>query len=176
MIGIRQVCRRGIAWVGLAIGSIAVVGAIAASSPPGPGDPGKGKPESLAAPAVSIAAQAADPRASDLVVHEWGTFLGMNASDGTALDGMYHEEHALPSFVHSRSRDQLRLPFMFMKGETPVIYFYTPRPVNVRVGVGFPGGIWTQWYPQSALVRPSLLRRPRLPISSKMAGFAGTPR
>ena len=63
--------------------------------------------------------------APDLVIHEWGTFLGMSGSDGTTLDGMYHEEHALPAFVHARSRDQLRLPFIFLKGETPVIYFYT---------------------------------------------------
>ena len=47
---------------------------------------------------------------SGLIVHEWGTFLAMNGSDGVSLDGMYHEEHALPSFVHARSRDQPRLP------------------------------------------------------------------
>jgi hypothetical protein len=95
-------------------------------------------------------------KASDLVVHEWGTFLGMSTADGTALDGMYHEEHALPAFVHGRSRDQLKLPQMFLKGETPVIYFYTKEKQNVRVGVGFPRGIWTQWYPQAAAVLPSL--------------------
>jgi hypothetical protein len=95
-------------------------------------------------------------KVSDLVVHEWGTFLGMSGADGTALDGMYHEEHALPAFVHARSRDQLKLPWMFLKGETPVIYFYTKEPQKVRVGVGFPQGIWTQWYPQAARVLPSL--------------------
>ena len=101
--------------------------------------------------------KAAPPaKVSDLVVHEWGTFLGMNAADGTALDGMYHEEHALPAFVHGRSRDQLKLPFMLLKGETPVIYFYTKEKQNVRVGVGFPRGIWTQWYPQAAAVLPPL--------------------
>ncbi len=104
---------------------------------------------------ISVAAAAA-AKVSDLVVHEWGTFLGMSSSDGTALDGMYHEEHALPAFVHGRSRDQLRLPQMFLKGETPVIYFYTKEKQNVRVGVGFPKGIWTQWYPQAAAVLPNL--------------------
>ena len=69
---------------------------------------------------------------------------------------MYHEEHALPAFVHGRSRDQLKLPFMLLKGETPVIYFYTKEKHNVRVGVGFPRGIWTQWYPQAAVVLPPL--------------------
>jgi hypothetical protein len=96
------------------------------------------------------------PKPSDLVVHEWGTFLGMSSANGTALDGMYHEEHALPAFVHGRGKDQLKLPKMFLKGETPVIYFYTKEKQNVRVGVGFPRGIWTQWYPQAAVVLPSL--------------------
>jgi hypothetical protein len=92
----------------------------------------------------------------DLVVHEWGTFLCVQGSDGMTLDGMYHEEHALPGFVHSRRRDQLRLPTMQLKGETPVIYFYTPRPLKVDVSVEFPTGIWTQWYPQANIVRPGL--------------------
>lgn len=94
----------------------------------------------------------------DLVIHEWGTFLGMSGSDGSSLDGMYHEEHTLPAFVHARSRDQLRLPGSLLKGETPVIYFYTERPQSVRVGVGFPKGVWTQWYPQAAVVEPSLVQ------------------
>src|SRR5688500_2507248 len=91
-----------------------------------------------------------------MVVHEWGTFLGMNGSDGVSLDGMYHEEHALPGFVHARSRDQLHLPSSLVKGETPVIYFYTDRPARVRVRVDFPDGIWTQWYPQASMVGPGL--------------------
>ena len=93
----------------------------------------------------------------DLVIHEWGTFLGMSGSDGSSLDGMYHEEHALPAFVHSRSRDQLRLPGSLIKGETPVIYFYTDRPQSVRIGVRFPSGVWTQWYPQAVRVDPLLV-------------------
>jgi hypothetical protein len=97
---------------------------------------------------------AADP--GGMVVHEWGTFLAMNGSDGVSLDGMYHEEHALPSFVHSRSRDQLKLISSIVKGETPVIYFYTGRSSRVQVEVGFPTGLWTQWYPQAAIVGPGL--------------------
>ncbi len=96
--------------------------------------------------------------APDLVIHEWGTFLGMSGSDGSSLDGMYHEEHALPAFVHSRSRDQLRLPGSKLKGETPVIYFYTDRPQPVKIGVRFPKGVWTQWYPQAVRVEPSVVQ------------------
>jgi hypothetical protein len=98
-----------------------------------------------------------------LVVHEWGTFLAMNGSDGVTLDGMYHEEHALPAFVHARSRDELRLRASNLKGETPVVYFYTDRPVRVRLEVGFPGGLWTQWYPQADFVGPSLVQSGSLP-------------
>jgi hypothetical protein len=107
----------------------------------------------LLAASAGLAAQAIKPP-SDLVVHEWGTFLSMSGSDGVALDGMYHEEHALPAFVHARSRDQLRLRSVVLKGETPVIYFYTEQAQKVRVEVQFPRGLWTQWYPQAQVVSP----------------------
>jgi hypothetical protein len=103
---------------------------------------------------LAFAAQPGSP--GDLVVHEWGTFLAMNGSDGIALEGMYHEEHALPAFVHARGRDQLRLPSVVLKGETPVIYFYTGHAQKVRVDVRFPRGLWTQWYPQAQVVGPQL--------------------
>ena len=118
--------------------------------------PGDDKKPEAAPPAISPAAAAAASTPSDLVIHEWGTFLGMSGSDGSALEGMYHEEHALPAFVHARGRDQLRIPFVFLKGETPVIYFYTQKPQSVQIGVGFPKGIWTQWYPQARRVMPGL--------------------
>ena len=102
---------------------------------------------------------AAKPQ-SDLVVHEWGTFLAMSGCDGATLDGMYHEEHALPSFVHARSRDQLRWRSILTKGETPVIYFYTGKEQNASVEVKFPKGVWTQWYPQAAFVLPRLASLP----------------
>jgi hypothetical protein len=108
---------------------------------------------------ATLAAQQ-EPETSDMVVHEWGTFLAMNGSDGVGLEGMYHEEHSLPKFVHARSRDQLRLPSVSLKGETPVIYFYTDRAQMARVSVSFPKGIWTQWYPQAAIVGPSFTQSP----------------
>jgi hypothetical protein len=121
--------RRKAGWVGALLAAVAAVAAVAAAKP---------------------------GTSSDLVVHEWGTFLSMQGSDGVTLDGMYHEEHALPQFVHARSRDQLRLPAAILKGETPVIYFYTNRRQEVRVDVRFPRGIWTQWYPQAQVVAPQL--------------------
>jgi hypothetical protein len=107
--------------------------------------------------AGALVLRAASP-SSGLIVHEWGTFLAMNGSDGVTLDGMYHEEHALPGFVHARGRDELRLPTSNIKGETPVIYFYSDTPVRASVQVKFPSGIWTQWYPQARLLGPSLVQ------------------
>jgi hypothetical protein len=72
-----------------------------------------------------------------------GTLLAMNGSDGISLDGLYHEEHALPSFVHARSKDQLRHADVAEKMETPVIYFYTPQVQRVEIEVGYPTGLWT---------------------------------
>ncbi|MFN3649965.1 MAG: hypothetical protein ACK47B_10315 [Armatimonadota bacterium] len=103
---------------------------------------------------LALAGTLASAQGSDLVVHEWGTFLSMQGADGVTLDGMYHEEHALPAFVHARSTDQLRIPSVLTKGETPVIYFYTPRAQRVKVNVRFPSGIWTQWYPEASFVGP----------------------
>jgi hypothetical protein len=114
----------------------------------------------LVAVAAGTIVIAANDTRTGLVVHEWGTFLAVNGSDGVALDGMYHEEHALPAFVHARSRDGLKLPASNLKGETPVVYFYSDyqAPVQVRVEVGFPRGLWTQWYPQAEFVGPSLVQ------------------
>jgi hypothetical protein len=106
------------------------------------------------AAAFAVLATAGEPDRP--VVHEWGTFLVTQGSDGVTLDGMYHEEHALPAFVHSRGRDQLRVPHALVKGETPVIYFYARQPQQVHVAVKFPTGIWTQWYPNAARVGPHL--------------------
>ena len=102
--------------------------------------------------------RAAPSDPAGMVVHEWGTFLAMNGSDGISLDGMYHEEHALPPFVHARSKDQLHLPMSLIKGETPVIYFYTRQPSRVQVDVDFPTGLWTQWYPQATTVSPGIVQ------------------
>jgi hypothetical protein len=100
------------------------------------------------------------------VVHEWGTFVAMEGSDGLALEGLHHDEDDLPPFVHSRSRDQLRLHATSSKLETPVIYFYpsgSQRPRYVNVRVDFPEGIITQWYPQAWQSSPRLLQGDPVP-------------
>ena len=43
------------------------------------------------------------PPPEKLVVHEWGTFLSVQGSDGATLGGMVDSEEALPRFVMERT-------------------------------------------------------------------------
>jgi hypothetical protein len=102
-----------------------------------------------------------DPRA--LVVHEWGTFTSMVGSTGQALEGLHHEEEALPSFVHARSSTTVAMKGLEMaptgvnqKLETPVLYFYTQTAQAVQVHVDFPQGIVSQWFPDAAAFQPAI--------------------
>lgn len=45
-----------------------------------------------------------------LEVHEWGTFTSLVGSDGRTQHGMYHEDEALPSFVHPFGFSQTLFP------------------------------------------------------------------
>lgn len=98
-----------------------------------------------------------------LVVHEWGTYTSVQGSNGASMDGMQHEEEALPDFVQSRADPSLgekgieALPGeVNQKLETPVLYFYAPRAMEVEATVDFPGGIVSQWYPQASASSPAI--------------------
>lgn len=99
---------------------------------------------------------------SKLIVHEWGTFLSVQGSDGMTLGGMIDSEEELPPFVQTRNaaaweRAKIRQRLGY-KMETPVTYFYTDRPRSVRVRVGMPEGILTHWFPTVRDFGPSLLK------------------
>jgi hypothetical protein len=85
------------------------------------------------------------PKEDRLIVHEWGTFTTVSGADGTAyywnpLIG----PSELPGFVYGApntrqvfcSKCELTLARM----ETPVLYFYTSREMEVSVNVEFPAG------------------------------------
>ena len=98
-----------------------------------------------------------------LVVHEWGTFTSFAGSDGLRLDFRPLVENDLPPFVYDRAR---QAGYSFNPGgkrrivasqrmETPVTYFYTGRPRDVRVSVGFPRGLLTEFYPPVRKLAPT---------------------
>src|SRR4051794_28729459 len=94
------------------------------------------------------AAAAGDPPAKNkFVVHEWGTFLSVQGSDGATLGGMVDSEEKLPSFVRERDLNGRNRAGMFQKMETPVTYFYTDRPMTAEVRVDMPRGLLTHWFP-----------------------------
>lgn len=97
------------------------------------------------------------------VVHEWGTFLSVQGSDGVTLGGMVDSEEALPRFVRQRDLGGRSRASFFSKMETPVTYFYTDRPRDVRVRVEMPGGLLTHWFPDVHAVTPPLPPAPKAP-------------
>lgn len=102
------------------------------------------------------------PRAamSGFVAHEWGTYTSVTGSNGALLDGLHHEEEPLPNFVLTRgmlTKGLERPPSQVnQKLETPVIYFYTPKPLSVMVKVDFPKGVISEWYPAAQTFAPEL--------------------
>lgn len=106
-----------------------------------------------------------------LRVHEWGTFTALQEGAGRALAGINIDDEPLPSFVHNLSPGIIvkphaaaeyhwrhpmkgvpqRHPFVTMRLETPVLYFYPPaaetKPFDVSVGVTIRGGWLTEFYP-----------------------------
>src|SRR6185436_15043789 len=89
---------------------------------------------------------------SDLIVHEWGTFTSVAGQDGRPVDWKPLNGPAeLPCFVSALGPNAfkgginaLRAP---VRMETPVLYFYSPQVATVQVGVSFPQGLVTEWFP-----------------------------
>lgn len=98
-------------------------------------------------PVESPAPQPAPQKTSGFVVHEWGTFLSVQGSDGATLGGMIDSEESLPQFVRERDLYGRNRAGMFQKMETPVTYFYTDRPMTAEIRVDMPRGLLTHWFP-----------------------------
>jgi hypothetical protein len=62
--------------------------------------------------------------ASDLIVHEWGTFTSLVGSDGVRQTGMFHEDEILPDFVHNFGEHKMA-PSLFA--------VFPPNPTNPPV-------------------------------------------
>ncbi|HTB83485.1 MAG TPA: hypothetical protein VK742_07525 [Candidatus Sulfotelmatobacter sp.] len=91
---------------------------------------------------------AADRAQSDFVAHEWGTFTCVQGGDGKLLRWSPLQTSELPPFVHRGITLKVDL-LTLQRMETPVIYFYTGKNLDVDVDVDFPKGTFTEWYPQT---------------------------
>lgn len=115
--------------------------------------------------------------AQDLTAHEWGTFTSVAGSDGQAvewspLSGSWPSDspaqtvNDLPAFVEHFGYPGFKIGLRgTVRMETPVIYFYSPRNVNVSVHVSLAKGLITEWYPHASRVLPN--ERPPGPFLAK---------
>lgn len=110
--------------------------------------------------AAALATVAATSHHS-LVVHEWGTFTTVAGEDGAALEWRpFAATNDLPDFVYDvantyasglRYNTKADLSGL-VRMETPVLYFYATRKMQVAVKVDFPQGKITEWYPRARFV------------------------
>lgn len=102
--------------------------------------------------AVSFAADSIPGNPGGLIVHEWGTFTSVAAADGSSIPWtILADDGDLPCFV---ARPNLLTKFTTqsrVRMETPVLYFYTQHAAKLSVGVDFPEGQITEWYPPATL-------------------------
>jgi len=97
---------------------------------------------------------------SNLTVHEWGTFTSVAGQDGQAVEWRpLTGPSDLPCFVTTLNPNSIKvnaqggIPGMkaLVRMETPVLYFYSPAATTARVSVGFPQGLFSEWYPQASV-------------------------
>jgi hypothetical protein len=103
---------------------------------------------------------AAPQAVSGLVAHEWGTFTSIAGADGHAVQWTPLINPAeLPAFVEHLSSPSFKIGLRgTIRMETPVLYFYSPREVNLSVNVAFAKGLITEWYPHAGRVEPAGVR------------------
>jgi hypothetical protein len=129
---------------------------------PAPGGPSTGSDvHPVPVDLTQVPSAAYDASKDGFVVHEWGTLTSVMGSDGAIVTGLHHEEEDLPAFVADRMAQAKLDPSITVKPtnekmETPVTYFYAPTPITVQAKVGFPNGIFTQWFPYVHAMSPAV--------------------
>ena len=120
-----------------------------------------GGAESILPSRDSKLSDARQPASDDpLIVHEWGTFTSYSGADGGRLEFRPLFDDDLPDFVQDRSTSSgygflTKVSYRaLVRMETPITYFYTKQPRQVRVRVGFPEGLLTEFYPPAAIFPP----------------------
>jgi hypothetical protein len=87
---------------------------------------------------------------SGLTVHEWGTFTSVADRNGASVPWVSLSPPAdLPCFVYHLSQQCVKCGLSRVRMETPVVYFYSTRPLSASVHVDLPSGLITEWYPQA---------------------------
>jgi hypothetical protein len=86
--------------------------------------------------------------------HEWGTFTSVQGADGVQMRWNPLSVTELPKFVHTPTFAAAAVQekisqWAKQRLETPVIYFHAPAPLTVNVGVAFPEGQMTEWFPSA---------------------------
>ena len=96
---------------------------------------------------------AADP--DGVTVHEWGTFTSVASELGEPVYwSPLTAPSDLPCFVNRLPTQCVKCAPSIMRMETPVLYFYSPKPATVSVKVDFPNGLISEWYPRATDVQP----------------------
>jgi len=98
--------------------------------------------------------QNAEPDASAALrgfrVHEWGTFTVLSGSDGEPVRWFQPPKDLteLPRFVGINPAGAKSAPVpSLLRMETPVLYFYPPAPLKVRLRAALKSGSITEWFP-----------------------------
>jgi hypothetical protein len=105
---------------------------------------------------MTLSAAVPVPPAAGVIVHEWGTFTSVASDSGSPMGwSPLAAPSDLPCFVnHLRAQWCFKCAPSLVRMETPVLYFYSPKPATVSVQVDFPKGLITEWYPRAASVMP----------------------
>lgn len=109
----------------------------------------------LSTAALALASSPQGAPSASFILHEWGTFTSIAGADGGAVQWLPLTGQAdLPCFVE-RSPGNIKVSTAgTVRMETPVLYFYSPRPVDASVHVTFPQGLVTEWYPHATVPGP----------------------
>ena len=98
-----------------------------------------------------------------LAVQEWGTYTSVQGNDGKTLGGVHHVDEKLPYWVHRRNFSNPSDYFFeklpeepLQQLETPVIYFWSKKAVDVQVKVDFPKGVVGEWFPDATTYAPKM--------------------
>jgi hypothetical protein len=102
---------------------------------------------------AALALGITDAKTGGLVVHEWGTFTSVADERGLPVQwAPLSGTEDLPCFVSRLDLKNYKAFPGLVRMETPVLFFYSQRPMTASVQVDFPKGWITEYYPQPSNV------------------------